>query len=263
MLEVRNLTVISKNQTLISNVSFKLEPGKVIGLTGASGSGKTTIIKAIMGVLPSDCKITEGEILLDGEELIKLSSRKHRNYCGTVLGFIPQLPMTAFDSYKQIGTQMIETFRFSLHISKLEAERLAKKELIKVNLTDVKRILNSYPRQLSGGMLQRVTMALLSGMNPRYILADEPTAALDEENRDNILKLLKNQYKKSGILFVSHDIKALQFLCSEMNILAEKTIVEKGTVSDILKKPKEKWTKEFVYSLREERGGEWEWMDFK
>ena len=112
MLEVKHLTVRSKEgRPLVRDVSFTLTPGEPLGLTGASGSGKTTIIKAVMGILPYGCVIEAGEILLDGLSLEKLPARERRKYCGTVLGFIPQSPMTAFDPHMRIGAQMVQTFR--------------------------------------------------------------------------------------------------------------------------------------------------------
>lgn len=117
MLEVKHLTVRSKEgRPLVQDVSFTLTPGEPLGLTGASGSGKTTIIKAVMGILPYGCAIEEGEILLDGQALENLSARKRRKYCGTVLGFIPQSPMTAFDPHMKIGAQMVQTFRLRLNL---------------------------------------------------------------------------------------------------------------------------------------------------
>ena len=216
MLEVKHLTVRSKEgRPLVRDVSFTLTPGEPLGLTGASGSGKTTIIKAVMGILPYGGVIEAGEILLDGLSLEKLPARERRKYCGTVLGFIPQSPMTAFDPHMKIGAQMVQTFRLRLNLPKDKALTLAREQLLAVNLEDVERILNSFPSQLSGGMLQRVSMACLGGLAPRYILADEPTSALDEENRDHLLTLLREIYHSAGILFVSHDVSALKMLCRE------------------------------------------------
>ena len=163
MLEVKHLTVCSKEgKPLVRDVSFTLIPGEPLGLTGASGSGKTTIIKAIMGILPYGCDVKAGEILLDGQSLEGLPARKRREYCGTVLGFIPQSPMTAFDPHMKIGAQMMQTFRIRLNLSKDKALTLAREQLLAVNLEDVERILNAFPSQLSGGMLQRVSMACLA-----------------------------------------------------------------------------------------------------
>ena len=146
MLEVKHLTVRSKEgRPLVRDVSFTLTPGEPLGLTGASGSGKTTIIKAIMGILPYGCVIEAGEILLDGLSLEGLPARERREYCGTVLGFIPQSPMTAFDPHMRIGAQMVQTFHLRLNLSKDKALALAREQLLAVNLEDVERILNAFP----------------------------------------------------------------------------------------------------------------------
>lgn len=126
MLEVKHLTVRSKEgRPLVQDVSFTLTPGKPMGLTGASGSGKTTIIKAVMGILPYGCAIESGEILLDGQSLEGLPARKRREYCGTVLGFIPQSPMTAFDPHMKIGAQMVQTFCLRLNLTVIVQESIA------------------------------------------------------------------------------------------------------------------------------------------
>ena len=160
MLEIKNLYVEGKGHAqLLRGVSFSMKLGECIGLTGPSGAGKTTIIKAIMGVLDHTCRIPSGDILLDGVSLPAMPPAKRRDLCGTTLGFIPQNPMTAFDSHIRMGRLMEETFCLRLNCSKAEARKLAADTLQKVNLLDVDRVLSSYPTQLSGGMLQRVTMA--------------------------------------------------------------------------------------------------------
>ena len=258
MLEVKHLTVRSKEgRPLVRDVSFTLTPGEPLGLTGASGSGKTTIIKAVMGILPYGCAIEEGEILLDGQSLEGLSPRKRREYCGTVLGFIPQSPMTAFDPHMRIGAQMVQTFRLRLNLSKDKA--LAREQLLAVNMEDVERILNAFPSQLSGGMLQRVSMACLGRLAPRYILADEPTSALDEENRNHLLTLLQETYRSAGILFVSHDVLALKMLCRETMILEQGAMIERQNTEALFAHPQQAWTQAFVHAAETRKGGDWSW----
>ena len=245
MLEVKHLTVRSKEgRPLVRDVSFTLTPGEPLGLTGASGSGKTTIIKAVMGILPYGCVIEAGEILLDGLSLEKLPARERRKYCGTVLGFI---------------AQMVQTFRLRLNLPKDKALTLAREQLLAVNLEDVERILNSFPSQLSGGMLQRVSMACLGGLAPRYILADEPTSALDEENRDHLLTLLREIYHSAGILFVSHDVSALKMLCRETVILEQGAIIERQNTEALFTHPQQSWTQAFVHAAETRKGGDWSW----
>ena len=260
MLEVKHLTVCSKEgKPLVRDVSFTLIPGEPLGLTGASGSGKTTIIKAIMGILPYGCDVKAGEILLDGQSLEGLPARKRREYCGTVLGFIPQSPMTAFDPHMRIGAQMVQTFHLRLNLSKDKALALAREQLLAVNLEDVERILNAFPSQLSGGMLQRVSMACLGGLAPRYILADEPTSALDAENRDHLLTLLQKTYYSAGILFVSHDVFALKMLCKDTAILEQGTIIERQNTEALFTYPQQEWTQAFVRAAETRKGEDWSW----
>ena len=255
MLEVKHLTVRSKEgRPLVQDVSFTLTPGKPMGLTGASGSGKTTIIKAVMGILPYGCAIESGEILLDGQSLEGLPARKRREYCGTVLGFIPQSPMTAFDPHMKIGAQMVQTFCLRLNLPTAKALALAREQLLAVNLEDTERILNAFPSQLSGGMLQRVSMACLGGLAPRYILADEPTSALDEENRNHLLTLLQETYRSAGILFVSHDVLALKMLCRETVILEHGTIIECQNTEALFAHPQKAWTQAFVRAAETQKG---------
>jgi ABC-type dipeptide/oligopeptide/nickel transport system ATPase component len=136
---------------------------------------------------------------------------------------------------------------------------LAEEKLDLVNLKDTQRVLNAYPGELSGGMLQRVAAAILLGMSPDYILADEPTAALDEENRNLLLDVLQTQMQDKGILFVSHDVDALQRLCNNVYVLGEGKVIEKGNMDQLLTKPQTDWMKRFASLSRKESRGEWEW----
>ena len=243
MLEIKNLYVEGKGHAqLLRGVSFSMKLGECIGLTGPSRAGKTTIIKAIMGVLDHTCRIPSGDILLDGVSLPAMPPAKRRDLCGTTLGFIPQNPMTAFDPHIRMGRLMEETFC-----------------LRRVNLLDVDRVLSSYPTQLSGGMLQRVTMAILWAMRPKYILADEPTSALDEANRDLLLQLLRDYPEPCGILFLSHDTAALTALCGEIMVLEQGQIIERAAADELFQRPKANWTKQFAAASKVREGGDWEW----
>lgn len=146
MIEVKNLSIqTSKGVVLLDHVEFTLPPGVCTGLTGASGSGKTTLLKALMGVSDGDVSINSGQILLDGEDLLKKPEKVRRDLCGTTLGFIPQNPMTAFNLHVPVGTQMSETFRKRLRLDKNAARKLSVDVLQKVNLLDTDRVYRSYP----------------------------------------------------------------------------------------------------------------------
>lgn len=260
MLKINQLSVKEKSgRLLLDQVSIEIPSGEIIGLTGHSGSGKTTLLRSIFGMLHSDCQRKGGNIYLDDIDLLCLSRREHRNLCGKKLGFIPQSPMTAFDSRLKIGYQIQETFQKRLQMTQPKAIALAKEKLDLVNLKDTERVLNAYPGELSGGMLQRVAAAILLGMSPDYILADEPTAALDEENRNLLLEVLRTQLQDKGILFVSHDVVGLQTLCNNVYVLEAGEVIEQGSMKQLLDTPQTDWMKEFSSLSRSESQGEWEW----
>lgn len=166
MLEIKNLTVkVKNNAPILRGVSLSIDEGTCIGLTGASGSGKTTLIKSIMGMNGGDLEIPQGKILLDGDDLLKRSAKEHRDLCGKTIGFIPQNPMTAFFPHAKMDRQIIETLRMHTGTDKKQARELAENVLRQVNLTDTKRVLRAYPGELSGGMLQRIAMALIWEQN--------------------------------------------------------------------------------------------------
>mgnify|MGYP000470678910 CR=1 FL=1 len=241
MLEVKHLTVRSKEgRPLVRDVSFTLTPGEPLGLTGASGSGKTTIIKAVMGILPYGCVIEAGEILLDGLSLEKLPARERRKYCGTVLGFIPQSPMTAFDPHMRIGAQMVQTFRLRLNLPKDKALTLAREQLLAVNLEDVERILNSFPSQLSGGMLQRLMIAAALMNKPSLLVADEATTAIDACNRIGLMRELKGFCREGmSVLFVTHDLRSAS-VSDRILVIDHGQVVEQGAAEQILTVPPKK-----------------------
>ena len=158
-----------------------------------------------------------------------------------------------------MGPQMTETFRIRLKVPHDEACMLAEEKLRAVNLIDTTRILGSYPAQLSGGMLQRVSVAILLGLKPKYILADEPTSAIDENNRGILIDLLQQQSKEAGILLVSHDVYVLQILCETVLVMENGSISEKGTMDKLLSSPKNIWTRQFAAAHRKLDRSGWAW----
>ena len=260
MLRIEQLDVKERSgRFLLKDISMEIPAGQVIGLTGKSGSGKTTLLRGILGMLHTNCHIDAGKILLDDVDLLHLSRKLHRELCGKKLGFIPQNPMTAFDSRLKIGYQMRETFTHRLPLNTSDATDLARKKLVSVNLKDTERVLGAYPFELSGGMLQRVAAAILLGMSPDYILADEPTAALDEENAELLLLIMQEQMKDKGILFVSHDVAALKMLCQNVYVLGDGKIIEYGSIDTLLSEPQTDWMKQFAMLSHKESRGKWKW----
>lgn len=260
MLEIKNLTVKVKNDApILTDVSLSIDKGTCIGLTGASGSGKTTLIKSIMGMNGGDLEVPQGQILLDGDDLLKRSAKERRGLCGKTIGFIPQNPMTAFFPHAKMDRQIIETLRMHTGTDKKQARELAENVLRKVNLTDTKRVLRAYPGELSGGMLQRIAMALILGTKPKYVLADEPTSALDEANRDLLLELLREYQKNAAILFISHDTEAMKALCSITHVMEHGEIIETQATEQLFIHPQQPWTKCFAEAACHREEVNWKW----
>lgn len=260
MLEIKNLTVQAKNDVpILRDVSLSLNTGACVGLTGASGSGKTTLIKSIMGMYGGDLEVPRGEILLDGDNLLVHPLKERRKLCGKVIGFIPQNPMTAFFPHVKVGRQITETLQMHTGLDKKQAQSLATDVLRQVNLPDTKRVMNSYPGELSGGMLQRIAMALILGTRPQYVLADEPTSALDEANRDLLLELLMSYQNSAAILFISHDVEAMKALCPVSHVMEHGKIIETQATVELFLHPQQPWTKRFAEAACHREEVDWKW----
>ena len=260
MLQIKNLSVYGKNTgQILTDVSLELSKGACIGLTGASGSGKSTLIKAILGMHREELVISQGEIVLDDENLLCKSPKERRLLCGTTFGFIPQNPMTAFFPHVKIGVQVMETLRLHKGMDKRQAGARMAEVLRQVNLKDVERVSNAYPGELSGGMLQRVAMALILGTRPQYILADEPTSALDEANRDQLLELLSQYRQDAGILFISHDVEAMKLLCSVTHVMEHGHVIETQPTKQLFLSPRQPWTKRFSEAANHREEVDWQW----
>jgi len=163
------------------------------------------------------------------------------------------------DPLMRIGPQVEEVLRIHTDLSREARRDQALAALAAVELPDPAGVYRKDPHELSGGMLQRVTMAILIGLSPRYIFADEPTSALDEENKSYLIQELARMKQQSAILFVSHDDAAIRTLCDELLVMQNGTIVERGTIGSLFASPREEWTKEFVRLASTEEGGGWTW----
>lgn len=260
MLNISELFVSgNRHVQILKGVSLAVERGSCIGLTGPSGSGKTTLMRAILGMDSEELHIDSGDIRLDEKSILMLPAKQRREMCGKTFGFIPQSPMTAFFRNTTIEKQVVETLRLHTGKGKSPALALAEDCLKRVNLQDTKRVLKAYPAQLSGGMLQRVTMAIILGTNPDYILADEPTSALDKENRELLLELLCEYGKKAGILFVSHDDEAMKQLCGTVYVMQNGAVIEAQNTNELFHAPEKPWTKDFVNASKQHQEGETQW----
>jgi len=259
MIAIRDLTVETQSgKCLLNRVSLVLSKGENLGITGGSGSGKSTLLKVILGMLDSNSGISFGDIAVD--KLDGVGKKELRKLLGKTIGFIPQNPMTAFNPRMKIKDQVAETFRIGLTMNYKDSLNFIGEKFSDLKLLDTPRILNSYPSQLSGGMLQRITVSILLGLNPQYILADEPTAALDRENAQLLVEVLDRECNDAGILFVSHDIQSLKTLCSRVLVMGDGEIIDGGTMDSVLSNPQAPWTKELskIEKKTRERAISWQ-----
>ena len=251
MLEVQNLSVTARNGAqLLKQISFQIETGEAVGLTGQSGAGKTTLLKALLGILSGGCQVSGGTIQVDGQSLWALSPRKRRELCGTTLGFIPQNPMTAFDPRLKLGRQMEETLRLRAGVSGKAALERAETLLTDLGLSQPRRVLDSYPAQLSGGMLQRAAAALLLALHPRYILADEPTSALDPEMVNEVLDVMVElAHEGMTMICVTHEMGFARKAADRIVFMADGQILEENTPDEFFEHPQTDRAKDFLSKI--------------
>lgn len=249
ILEIRDLNIklIQNKTSLIKNVSLNVEKGKVLGVIGESGSGKTLTCKAIMKLLNKKIFEVRGNINYRGNDMLQMTQKQIKNIIGKDISMIMQNPMTAFDPMMKIGNQIVETIRAHTALTRKEAYAVGIEELEKMNLNRVLEIMNSYPHTLSGGMLQRIMIAISLILKPSIIIADEATTALDVKTQSIIL----NQFKKirdSGIslIVVSHDFGVIAQIADDVIVMKDGEIVESGTVYQIFYNPNKEYTQELL-----------------
>jgi peptide/nickel transport system ATP-binding protein len=240
-LVIRNLSVrLKKGPPLLRQVSLDLAEGEVRGLVGESGAGKSMIGKAVLGILPPSVEITGGEIWLEGTDLLRLSPKDRRRRIGATCALIPQDPLTALNPSHRIGPQITDRLVDILGWTRSAAETRARDLLAEVQIPDPERVLRSYPHELSGGMRQRILIASAFAAEPRLIVADEPTTALDVTVQKQILKLIAGMQARHGtaILFVTHDLGVVSKVCQNLSVLYSGLVVEDSTVTDFFAAPR-------------------------
>ncbi|MDP3264690.1 MAG: ABC transporter ATP-binding protein [Tabrizicola sp.] len=232
-LQVTNLSARIKgsDHRLLRGVSLTVEAGEVRGLVGESGAGKSMIGKAILGILPRAIEITGGSILLNGTELLTLSPAERRRLIGASTALIPQDPLTALNPSRRIGPQITDRLVDILGWSRSAADARATELLDEVQITDPTRVLRAYPHELSGGMRQRILIASAFAAEPKLIIADEPTTALDVTVQKQILKLIATMQARHGtaLLFVTHDLGVVAKVCQKISVLYGGLVVEDTT----------------------------------
>lgn len=240
-LEVSNLSVRLKGGgPLLRNVSLKVAKGEVRGLVGESGAGKSMIGKAILGILPRSVEVSSGQIILDGIDLLALPPAERRRKVGATCALIPQDPLTALNPSHRIGPQITDRLVDILGWKRADAEARARALLLEVQITDADRVLRQYPHELSGGMRQRILIASAFAAEPKLIVADEPTTALDVTVQKQILKLIAGLQAKHGtaLLFVTHDLGVVSKVCQSLSVLYSGKVVEDTSVTEFFRAPK-------------------------
>ena len=254
MLEVRDLHVqIASGSGLVravDGVSFEVVKGDVLGLVGESGSGKSMTLRAILGVLPPEARVTSGEVLLDGQDLVPLRQSDLNRIRGPKMSMIFQEPMSALNPVMRVGKQIAEGPMIHLGISRAKATERALELMRRVGIPDPERRFRAYPHEFSGGMRQRVMIAIALSCEPEIILCDEPTTALDVTIQDQILRLLARLCRESGVslVFVTHDLPVVAQVCQQLAVMYGGRLVESGPVREVLHDPRHPYTLGLVRS---------------
>ncbi|MDR1702306.1 MAG: ABC transporter ATP-binding protein [Sporomusaceae bacterium] len=254
VLEVKNLSVAAGAAKLVENVSWELFPGEILGLVGESGSGKSLTAKAVLGLLheAGSRMAVSGEVLLEGENVLRLGAKELRPLRGKKISIIFQDPLTALNPVLSIGKQVRELFLTHEKCSEREAAAKSILLLKKMGLVNAERVYRQYPHQLSGGMRQRVCIAIAIALKPPVIIADEPTTALDVTLQAQILaelKMLKNNYN-AAILLISHDMGVIAEMADTVAVMQKGRIVEYSDCYSLFDYPQHDYTKKLLAASR-------------
>ena len=249
-LEISFATYAGKVQA-IRNVNFDLYQGETLAIVGESGSGKSVTTRSIMGLLANNAIVENGEILFNGSDILKKSEKEMQKIRGKEIAMIFQDPMTSLNPVLKIGDQIMEGLIQHLKLSKAEAKTRAIDILKKTGISRAEALVNEYPFQLSGGMRQRVMIAMALVCNPKVLIADEPTTALDVTIQAQILDLMRKLKEEIGtsILFITHDLGVVAEMCDDVVVMYCGKIVEKGDVRAIFNDPRHPYTQGLLASM--------------
>jgi peptide/nickel transport system ATP-binding protein len=229
---------------LLRGVGLTIAPGEVRGLVGESGAGKSMIARSIFGLLPSEARITRGRVLFEGRDLAAMADPERRSLLGARIALIPQDPMTSLNPVKRIGEQVAAVLRLKAGMGRGAARERAIDLIGEVAIRDPKRVAGLYPHELSGGMRQRILIAIAFSCTPRLVIADEPTTALDVTVQRQILRLIHDlQYKHgAAVLFVTHNFGLVAKLCQSVTVLYAGRVMEEGPTEAVLAQPRHAYT---------------------
>ena len=235
----------------VNGVTFNLEKGKILGIVGESGSGKSVTAYSIMRILEKNGRITEGKILYKGQDIAEFSEKQMREFRGKCCSIIFQDPMTSLNPVFTVGNQLREAIELHTDRKGKEAEARAIEMLTLVGVNEPEKRVKQYPYELSGGMRQRVMIAMALACEPDILIADEPTTALDVTIQAQILELMQSLQKKLGmaIIMVTHDVGVIADMCDEIIVMYGGRVCERGTAEDIFYRPHHEYTKGLLRSI--------------
>ncbi len=249
ILQIENLTVAYQQGTAwldaVRDFSLQIEPGQTYGLVGESGSGKTTIAMAVMRYLGEEGRVLQGRIALDGRDLLALSENQMRQVWGAQMSLVPQNPLSSLNPSIRIGEQLAEGLRFHEGLDRASAERRVIQLLRLVRLPEPEVVANNYPHQISGGMQQRILIAMALSTSPRLLVLDEPTTSLDVTTQASILDLFRDliQGIQSAVLYVTHNLGVVAQICDRVAVLYAGELVEDAPLKDLFSQPLHPYTR--------------------
>ena len=255
LLEIKNLSVefrgIRGTVQALKGISLSIEEGEILGIVGESGSGKSVTALAILGLLGKNAAVTGGEVLYRGRNLLTLDKKAWTTIRGKEIGMVFQEPMTALHPTMKVGRQLAEVIRRHRGVSRKEGRRLAVAALEEVHIRDPQSVAEKYPFELSGGMRQRVVIALAMSSPPSLLIADEPTTALDVTTQHEILKLMRELSEKRGtaVLFITHELGVVAELCRRVAVMYAGEVVETGPTVEVLRSPTHPYTRALLHAL--------------
>lgn len=255
MLKVDNLVVSfldkKEKREVIHDISFEIKTGEIVGVVGESGSGKSVTALTIMGLLSDTAVIDKGSVTFDEQDMLKADMAKLCKIRGNDICMIFQEPLTCLNPTMKIGKQVEEVLKLHTDLDKNARKAKVLEAFANVGLKDPERVYKVYPHQLSGGMRQRVMIAMAVMMEPKLLIADEPTTAIDVTTQRQILDLIKDisDRQNMAVLFITHDLKLAQKYCERVIVMKDGSIVENGDADEIFNNPQHEYTKKLVGSV--------------
>jgi oligopeptide/dipeptide ABC transporter ATP-binding protein len=262
LLKVNNLrtTFYSKDKKIeaVRGVNFEVKLSDILGIVGESGSGKSVLMKSVMNILPENAKIDSGEIYFQGKDISKLPPKEMRKIKGKEIAMIFQDPMTALNPLKRIGDHLVEVLVRHKGVNKKEARKMALEVLHDVGIPMPEKRMDQYPHEFSGGMRQRVLIAMALACSPKLLIADEPTTALDVTIQAQILELLKSlkENNNMSVILITHDLGVVASICNKIEVMYGGLIMEEGLTEEIFYETKHPYTRALLNSIPKVQGDE-------